>query len=82
MSALSERLWKRRDCACETTTVRSLAADRRTSPAEAEPLCSTGASDRLFFSPTLAFPTPFAAADVITRNDEGQIEFHYSILEV
>ena len=45
-----------------------------------EPLCA-GASDRLFFSPTLAFPTPFAAADVITRGEDGRVAYHYSILE-
>lgn len=36
----------------------------------------------LAFSKTLQVPTPFAAADVISKDDEMQIEFHYTIVEV
>ena len=33
-------------------------------------------------SRTLQVPTPFAAADVISRGPDGRIEFHYAIVEV
>lgn len=34
------------------------------------------------FSKTLQVPTPFAAADVISKDDQQQIEYHYTIVEV
>ena len=34
------------------------------------------------FSKTLQVPTPFAAADVISHDDESHIEYHYTIVEV
>lgn len=36
----------------------------------------------LAFSKTLQVPTPFAAADVISRDDAQKIEYHYTIVEV
>lgn len=36
----------------------------------------------LAFSRTLQVPTPYAAADVISRDSDQQIEYHYTIVEV
>ena len=33
-------------------------------------------------SSSLQVPTPFAAADVISKSPDGRIEFHYAIVEV
>lgn len=47
-------------------------------------LCSTPctvAQGGLAFSTTLQVPTPFAAADVISRDDAQNIEYHYTIVE-
>eukprot|EP00891_Asterochloris_glomerata_P007817 jgi/Astpho2/7817/Aster-x0784 len=39
--------------------------------------------DGLAFSETLEVPTPFAAADVISKDENtGRIQFHYTIVEV
>ncbi len=42
--------------------------------------CSV-AQGGLAFSKTLQVPTPFAAADVISRDDAHKIEYHYTIVE-
>jgi len=45
-------------------------------------LCTgKGASDGII-SKTLQVPTPFAAADVISKGDDDRVEFHYAIIEV
>ena len=49
--------------------------------------CHTGniavaAQGGVAFSKTLQVPTPFAAADVISRDDQQEIEYHYTIVEV
>ena len=43
---------------------------------------SLAAQGGVAFSKTLQVPTPFAAADVISHDDEGHIEYHYTIVEV
>ncbi|KAL0042059.1 hypothetical protein WJX77_001881 [Trebouxia sp. C0004] len=43
---------------------------------------SAVAQGGLAFSKTLQVPTPFAAADAISRDDTQNIEFHYTIVEV
>ncbi|DBA94790.1 TPA: hypothetical protein ACH3X1_002335 [Trebouxia sp. C0004] len=42
---------------------------------------SAVAQGGLAFSKTLQVPTPFAAADAISRDDTQNIEFHYTIVE-
>ena len=42
----------------------------------------SAAQGGLAFSKTLQVPTPFAAADVISRDDNSHIEYHYTIVEV
>lgn len=43
---------------------------------------SSAAQGGVAFSKTLQVPTPFAAADVISHDDEGHIDYHYAIVEV
>ena len=43
---------------------------------------SSAAQGGLAFSKTLQVPTPFAAADVISYDDDSRIEYHYTIVEV
>lgn len=43
---------------------------------------SLAAQGGVAFSNTLQVPTPFAAADVISHDEEGHIEYHYTIVEV
>lgn len=43
---------------------------------------SSAAQGGLAFSKTLQVPTPFAAADVISHDDDSSIEYHYTIVEV
>lgn len=43
---------------------------------------SSAAQGGLAFSKTLQVPTPFAAADVISHDDNSRIEYHYTIVEV
>ena len=43
---------------------------------------SSAAQGGVAFSKTLQVPTPFAAADVISHDDNSCIEYHYTIIEV
>lgn len=43
---------------------------------------SSAAQGGLAFSKTLQVPTPFAAADVISHDDNSHVEYHYTIVEV
>ena len=45
-------------------------------------LIAIAAQGGMAFSTTLQVPTPFAAADVISKDDKGNIEYHYTIVEV
>lgn len=67
-------------CTCVDSWKLSLMPDTSSWNSKTKDVGDTGLYGRT--TSTLDSPVPFAAADVVSRNDEDRVEYHYAIIEV